>query len=403
MSPIFSVIIPVFNKWDLTEACLRSLREHTPEYDYEVIVVDNASSDATATELHLLGQTLFGARFQRIRFAQNRNFGPACNAGAAAASAPLLFFLNNDTLLTPGWAPPLLAALAEDPKLGGVGPLLLYADNTVQHLGIVFEVRGVEHIYRAFPSGHPVVGKRRHLQAVTAAALLMPTDLFRKHGGFYEEYRNGFEDVDLCLRIRATGKHFSCVPESVVYHLESQTAGRSDADADNGELLFRRCGHLFRPDKHVIGRDDGFLPFINDGFGISLRMTAEAEAALCREAEGFSIQHWYSLTRAHPLWVAGREFLARTLEQQGRIDDALLFLSEIAHIEMRKIAYERLIQAATQADNAKVLAPAKKAYAALVAKNRDRSRARSFLHLAGSRCDSVLESLYAQALKENPA
>ena len=397
---MISIIIPVFNKWDLTAACLRSLREHTPEYDYEVIVVDNASSDATATELHFLGQSLFGARFQRIRFEQNRNFGPACNAGAAVASAPLLFFLNNDTLLTPGWMPPLLAALAEDPKLGGVGPLLLYENNTIQHLGVTFEPQSVHHLYQDFPSDHPVARKRRYFQAITAAALLMPADLFRKHGGFYEEYRNGFEDVDLCLRIRATGKVFSCVLESVIYHLESQTVGRHDTEIDNALLLYQRCGHLFRPDKHVFGREDGFVPFIDDAFGIRLRMTAEAETALCREAKGLSIQHWYALTRAHPLWLAGREFLAQTLEQQGHADDALFFWAEIGHIEMREERYERLIQAATQAGNAKILALAEETHATLVIKKRDRARARNFLQRANEQRDSVLASLYEQVMKE---
>ena len=129
--PLFSVIIPVFNKWELTANCLRSLREHTRDCDIEVIVVDNGSSDETAGDLPSLGGELFGRRFLPIRFEENRNFGPACNAGARAASAPLVFFLNNDTVLTPGWAPPLLQALAEDPSLGGVGPLLLYEDETV--------------------------------------------------------------------------------------------------------------------------------------------------------------------------------------------------------------------------------------------------------------------------------
>ena len=402
-APTFSVIIPVFNKWDLTAACLRSLREHTLEYDYEVIVVDNASSDATATELQPLGQSLFGARFCAIRFAENRNFGPACNAGAVAASAPLLFFLNNDTLLNPGWSPPLVAALAADPKLGGVGPLLLYENNAIQHLGVCFEPQSVNHLYRGFPSEHPVASRRRHFQAITAAALLMPTGIFRKHNGFHEGYRNGFEDVDLCLRIRATGKYFSCIPESVVYHLESQTIGRMESEADNAGLLFERCGHLFRPDKHLIGLDDGFAPFINDWFGIGLCMTAEAEAALCCEAAGQPFSRWYALSRAHPLWTAGREVLVQMLEREGRCNDTVFFLAEIAHIKMHIDRYDRLIQAATQAGNAEVLALAEATYASLVAANSNRARPRKFLRQAVERRDRVLAALYEQALRESPA
>ena len=106
MTPAFSVIIPVYGRWDLTRACLVSLRDHSCDQAYEVIVVDNASTDDTATELAPLGRSLFGEAFSVLRFTENKNFGPACNAGAAKARAPLLFFLNNDTLMTPDWAPP---------------------------------------------------------------------------------------------------------------------------------------------------------------------------------------------------------------------------------------------------------------------------------------------------------
>ena len=134
MNPLFAVIIPVFNNWGLTRDCLDSLREHTPGDNFEVVVVDNGSVDAGRTELEPLGNSLFPGRFTVVRFEENRNFGPACNAGAHTATASLLFFLNNDTVLTPGWAEPLLDALRADDSLGAVGPLLLYPDNTVQHL-----------------------------------------------------------------------------------------------------------------------------------------------------------------------------------------------------------------------------------------------------------------------------
>ena len=120
--PAFSVVIPVFNNWELTRACLQSLREHTSGIDVEVVVADNASSDATARELLPLGEALFHGRFQRLRFEKNRNFGPACNAGARAATAPFVFFLNNDTLPTPNWSAPLLEAFQADDSLGAVAP-----------------------------------------------------------------------------------------------------------------------------------------------------------------------------------------------------------------------------------------------------------------------------------------
>lgn len=91
--PTLSVVIPVHNKWELTAACLRSLAEHTPGGDVAVIVVDNASADDTSGACPALGSSLFGRRFRYRRFENNRNFGPACNAGAALADSDLLFFL----------------------------------------------------------------------------------------------------------------------------------------------------------------------------------------------------------------------------------------------------------------------------------------------------------------------
>ena len=112
-APLLSVVIPVYDQFPLTRDCLLSLREHTPRTDIEIIVVDNGSSDATANELEPLGDSLFAERFHAIRLDENRNFGPACNLGANAARGELLFFLNNDSILTSGWLEPLLAALAK--------------------------------------------------------------------------------------------------------------------------------------------------------------------------------------------------------------------------------------------------------------------------------------------------
>ena len=128
MSLHISVIIPIFNCWELTRACLSSLRRHTLGDYLEVIAVDNHSSDLTATELGPLGKGLFGDNFHLLRQERNLGFAAACNLGAGGARAPYLFFLNNDTLLTPNWSAPLLSTLRESSRLGAIGPLLLYPE-----------------------------------------------------------------------------------------------------------------------------------------------------------------------------------------------------------------------------------------------------------------------------------
>ncbi len=399
-APVFSVIIPVFNKWELTAVCLRSLREHTPDHDFETIVVDNGSRDDTAHALQAPGESLFGQRFTRIRFEENRNFGPACNAGAKAASAPLLFFLNNDTLLTPGWAPPLLDALAADPCLGGVGPLLLYEDRTVQHLGVAFSLSRVEHLYRDFLPDHPAVTRKRRLQAITAAALMLPRELFFQHEGFYEDYRNGFEDLDLCLRIGQTGKHFACAPASVVIHLESRTPGRKDNDAHNSALLTQRCRSLFRPDKHLHGLRDGFLPFIDDSLDIGLRLKDEDEERLARTVLDQPPAVWHERCREHPYWVRGREYLAGILEEQGLAAEALACRIEVADILNLAQSSRNLMLAAARLGDAETLAAAEASYQRLAERGRDKTLCRTLLREAAERGDARLEALYEEKLRE---
>lgn len=399
-SPVFSVVIPVFNRWKLTRNCLASLAEHTPEYPFEVLVADNGSSDETVAGLLPLGERLFGKSFTRIRFEENRNFGPACNAGARAASAPLVFFLNNDTLLRPGWAPPLVQALENDPGLGAVGPLLLYADNTVQHLGVVFSLFRVSHLYQGFPQDHPVVRRRRELQALTAAALMVPRRLFLELEGFCEEYRNGFEDVDLCLRMGRLGKRLVCVPESVICHLESQTPGRSASETHNGEVLYRRCGELRRPDIHIHGLRDGFFPFLTDKAGIGLRLRDKAESELAAQAKGKETDFWYALIRQNPLWILGREHLARMLERRAMYEHAIIPRSEIADIMGQAEAWDALSHTADKAGNREVADEARRLSAECGAARHNNDLARKALRIALKSGDPFLQSLCEARVKE---
>src|SRR4051794_34555648 len=109
-APRISIVMPLFNKVELTLACLRSLEETTSgEIPYEVIIIDNASSDGTPELLSQLeGDVVI------ITNEENLGFGPACNQGASVAQGEYVLFLNNDTVLLAGWLEPLVAALDED-------------------------------------------------------------------------------------------------------------------------------------------------------------------------------------------------------------------------------------------------------------------------------------------------
>ncbi len=314
-----SIIIPVFNQWALTCDCLHSLAEHTPG-NVQAVVVDNGSSDATASELEPLGTTLFSDRFVRVRCDANVNFGPGCNLGARAASADLLFFLNNDTLLTPGWLPPLLEAAA-DPAIGALGPVCLYpGSERVQHLGVTFYVGlGAAHLHQFFPGSHPLVEKRRTLQTITGAALMIRADRFAACGGFYEEYVNGCEDIDLCCRLREQGYSCTVVPQSRIFHIASQSQGRFEQDKANSALYKRRCGHAVQPDYHIWAREEGFeVQLTAAGQVFMVRPDDVSHSFAARFAPGGvhagDLAALWDFLDAEPLWEQGYELLAASLE-----------------------------------------------------------------------------------------
>src|SRR5262249_15422921 len=155
------------------------------------IVVDNASSDQTPEVL---------AEFPWIRLIRNeRNLGFAAanNQGARAAQGRFLILLNNDTQPFPGWLSAMLK-VAGEPDVGAVGARLLFANDTIQHAGVVvthvlFGRMGVTPFHYGFRlgGGDPDVNKRRDYQVVTGACLATPRDLYLELGGLDEIYWNG--------------------------------------------------------------------------------------------------------------------------------------------------------------------------------------------------------------------
>jgi len=320
-----SVIIPAWNLWDMTAACLRSLAEHTHGENIEVVVVDNGSTDATVTELEPLGKALFGADFRPLRLPENQGFARGCNAGAAASEGDLLFFLNNDTTMTPNWLPPLRQAL-EKPRVGAVGPLLLYPNGTVQHCGIYFTpFMAVGHLYEGFPGGHAAPRKRRPLQAITGAALLLRKSVFRDCGGFYEEYRNGFEDIDLCCELRARGCKLAVEGGSVIVHHTSQTPGRFDHNTFNGELLMRRHGGSLKPDLHTLVALDGYELAMGPDLDVwpVLPDVQEERRNKAFDALSASEEACRLMLEQEPLWRGGWYRLMDMLEAGGNAREAL--------------------------------------------------------------------------------
>ncbi|BBD09720.1 glycosyltransferase family 2 protein [Desulfovibrio ferrophilus] len=307
-----SVIIPAWNNWELTQTCLKGLAATADGITLEVILVDNGSTDETPHSAPTLGTSLFGDSFKHLRLSENRGFAVACNQGAQAATGRYLLLLNNDIFFTSGWLPPLLKALQQDSKLIGVGPLLVFPENDrprsgrVQHLGITASVGPqFRHLYEMFPHSHPVTRKRRQLQVITGAAMLMPTRLFHALGGFFEGFVNGMEDVDFCCRAIKSGGYFSVIPESCLIHLTSCTTGRFNHEQHNMTLLLTRKPGA-QEDDIRLAAEDGYRPTFTPWLDLALKLSTEKQSEI--EA------NWSAkpdparlpeLLQAEPLWDEG--------------------------------------------------------------------------------------------------
>lgn len=220
-TPLISIVIPVFNRVAYTAICLNSLLRELDSIATEVIVVDDASTDGTAAYLELCT----GIRV--IRHITNQGFVQSVNDGAAAARAHYLYFLNNDTLVTPNWLAPLLRLFQSDPRVGAVGSQLRDAEGRISEAGaLIFRDGNGWNYLRGKPPSVPGGAFTRDVDYCSAASLMVRTDLFRELGGFAPEFAPGYyEDADLCFRLRAAGYRVIYQPNSVVIHLEGGSAG----------------------------------------------------------------------------------------------------------------------------------------------------------------------------------
>lgn len=253
--PDCSVLIPVYNNRDLTVACIETLLAGTEATPYEIVVVDNASTDGVTKWLEKRrGQLTLLVNPQNVGYAR------ANNQAAQAARGRYLVLLNNDTVPEPNWLDALVQTAESDEAVGVVGAKLLYPETRlVQHAGVVFNrQKRVYHIYEKFPEDHPAVNKCRDFQAVTGACMLVKASLYRRLGGLDEQFRNGFEDVDFCLRVRQAGHRVVYQPRAVVLHYCGQSQGRHAFEIDNSLLLTRRWSGKIQPDHEDYYREDGF-------------------------------------------------------------------------------------------------------------------------------------------------
>jgi GT2 family glycosyltransferase len=220
-TPLASIVIPVYNQFAHTHACLLALAEHPPQAACEVIIVDDGSSDETAMAL----PQVEGLVYHRRR--ENGGFIAACNDGAAIARGDYLVFLNNDTVPQPGWLDALLRTFDEHPRAGLVGAQLLGLDGRLQEAGSAVRNDGLTDNLGRFRSPlEPAFSYVREVDYCSGAAIAMRKDTFASLGGFSARYAPAYyEDTDLGFAVRERGMSALYQPAARVVHAEGATSG----------------------------------------------------------------------------------------------------------------------------------------------------------------------------------
>ena len=232
---LISIIVPVYNALEYARACIDSIYQCRTMVAFEVIVVDNGSSDAVG--LWAKDQQNTRTDFTYLRFDQPLGFSRAINAGASIARGEHLVLLNSDTLVTDGWLDRLVAALADDASLGVVGPVTNRCGHDLQRDSnalTLFPEEAADYASR-ISSRDEIVIEPQRLVFFCAMVRRSVWDLL---GGLDEVFGTGnFEDDDFCLRTRLAGYQLAVVRGVFVFHNEGKTF--LDNEINHAETLAR--------------------------------------------------------------------------------------------------------------------------------------------------------------------
>lgn len=212
-----SIIIPVWNGHEYLRDCLDALLAQDYS-DFEIISVDNASSDGSAD---FVAENY--SQVCLIRNKRNLGFAGGCNVGLRAAQGDVLVLLNQDTVVQSGWLKALVGAL-DDPGVGVAGCKILYPDGkTVQHAGGWIEwPLGLAYHYGKGENDTGQWDNPRTVEYVTGAAMAFRRDVLERVGLLDEDFWPGyFEDTDFCSRVRKAGYEVWYTPDAVVLHRET--------------------------------------------------------------------------------------------------------------------------------------------------------------------------------------
>ncbi|CAB3976048.1 family 2 glycosyl transferase [Burkholderia cenocepacia] len=261
-APKVSIIIPTRDGVTLLRQCVESIVARTIYPNYEIIVVDNGSTDEAT--LAYFQDISLRPNVRIIRDDSPFNFSALNNTAAAAATGSFICLLNNDTeVISPDWLDEMVG-IASQPGIGAVGAALWYPDNKLQHGGVLLGLGGVAgHMHHMLTRGNFGYFNRavsvQNMSAVTAACLVIRKSIFDNVDGLDESFAVAFNDVDFCLRVRDAGYQNVWTPYAELYHYESATRG-SDMAADKYQRFLGEVRRMEERWGSALSRDPAYNP-----------------------------------------------------------------------------------------------------------------------------------------------
>ena len=237
--PTVSIVIAVYNNLSFTCNCLRAITEHTDtSISFEVILINDCSTDQTLQLLSEIPNLYIHTN------EKNSGFVLSCNKGAALSKGKYLCFLNNDTIVQPGWLSPMLKLIEKDSQIGIVGSKLVFGDGDLQEAGGIVWQDGLTYHYGRRDS---ITSKKynyiREVDYCSGASFLILKSDFERLHGFDEIYTPGYyEDTDLCFGVKyILQKKVVYQPASIVVHYEGVTSG---TNSNSGMRKYLRINAL---------------------------------------------------------------------------------------------------------------------------------------------------------------